>query len=57
MANLTFLDNNTEINTPTHFMDLGSDPLERLIVLFYPDLKDQNAELIQCIQTTLTKSI
>lgn len=42
---------------PTQFMDLGCDPLEWLIVLFYPDLKEQNAELIQCIQATLTKSI
>lgn len=38
-------------------MDLSIHPPERLIVLFYPNLKEQNTELIQCISTTLAKSI
>lgn len=39
------------------FMDLCSHPLERLIVLFYPKLKDQNTELIKYIHTSSAKSI
>ena len=53
MVNMTLI---TESIILTPFRAVSIHPLERLIV-FYPKVKNQNAELIQYIPTIQAKSI